>query len=110
MEPRQRARVVGLFAILLIAISVTQFPFFAPRAANVSYSEFKALVRRGKVANLALGKESIGGALSTEGLEGLLPKETVEELKRLSGGGCARSSRRAWTIPGWWPSPSADRA
>jgi len=32
-----------------------------------------------------LGKETISGTLSTDGLEGLLPKESVEELKRLGG-------------------------
>jgi cell division protease FtsH len=71
--------------MILIAIVVNQLPFFAARATNVSYSEFKALVRKGKVANLTLGKETIGGTLSTEGLEGLLPRESVEELKRLGG-------------------------
>jgi cell division protease FtsH len=86
MEPRQRKFAIGLLAIVLIAMFVLQFPFFAPRAANVSYSEFKALVKKGKVANLTLGKETISGTLSTDGLEGLLPKESVEELKRLGGG------------------------
>jgi cell division protease FtsH len=86
MEPRQRKFAVGLLAIILIAISLLPFPFFATRAANVSYSEFKALVKKGKVANLTLGKETISGTLSTDGLEGLLPKERVEELKRLGGG------------------------
>jgi cell division protease FtsH len=85
MEPRKRNFAVGLFALIFIAISVNQFQVFAPRATNVSYSEFKALVRKGKVANLTLGKETIGGTLSTEGLEGLLPKESVEEVKRLGG-------------------------
>jgi cell division protease FtsH len=86
MEPRQRRFAVGLLAIALIAISVIPFPFFATRTASVSYSEFKALVKKGKVANLTLGKETISGTLSTDGLEGLLPNETVEELKRLGGG------------------------
>ena len=86
MEPRQRKFAIGLFVIALIAMFAPQLPFFAPRAANVSYSEFKALVKKGKVANLTLGKETIGGTLSTDGLEGLLPKESVEELKRLGGG------------------------
>ena len=38
MEPRQRKFAIGLLAIILIAISVIQFSFFATRAANVSYS------------------------------------------------------------------------
>ncbi len=86
MELRQRRLAFGLFAITLVAISVIQFPFFEPRATNVSYSEFKALARKGAVANLTLGKETISGTLSTGGLEGLLSKERIEELKRLGGG------------------------
>ncbi len=85
MDPRQQKFAIGLFAIILVAMFALQFPLFAPRPANVSYSEFKALVKKGKVANLALGKETISGTLSTDGLEGLLPKETVEELKRPAG-------------------------
>jgi hypothetical protein len=34
----------------------------------VSYSEFKAFVKKGKIANLTLGKETISGTLSTDGL------------------------------------------
>jgi cell division protease FtsH len=86
MEPGQRKLAVGLFAIVLMAIAVSQFPLFGPAAANVSYSEFKALVKKGKVANLVLGKETISGSLSSDGLEGLLSKESGEELKRLGGG------------------------
>jgi cell division protease FtsH len=86
MTERQRTVAIGFFAIILIGIAVIQFQFFAPRAASVSYSEFKALVKGGKVANLILGRDTISGTLSTDGLEGLLPKGNVEELKRLGGG------------------------
>jgi cell division protease FtsH len=86
MESRQRTIAIALAAIVLIAMVAFQLPLFAPRAANVSYSEFKMLVKRGRVANLTLGRETISGTLTTEGLERLLSKDTVEELKRLAGG------------------------
>jgi cell division protease FtsH len=86
MEPRQRKFVIGMSAIVLLGMLALQFPVLMPRAVNVSYSEFKGLVRKGKVANLTLGKEAISGTLSTDALEGLLPKQSVEELKRLGGG------------------------
>jgi len=86
MELKQRKFAIGYLAITLVAILAFQFPLFGPRAANLSYSEFKALAKKGKVSNLTLDKETISGTLSTDGLETLLPKEKVEELRRLSGG------------------------
>jgi cell division protease FtsH len=86
MKPTQRTFSIGFLAIVLVAMFVFQFRLFAPRAANVSYSEFKALVKTGKVSNLTLDKQTISGTLSTGGLETLLSKETHEELKGLGSG------------------------
>src|SRR5712692_832511 len=86
MELKQRKFAIGYLAIVLITIFAFQFPLFGPRAANVSYSEFKALAKKGKVSNLTLDKETISGTLSPDGLETLLPKEKLEELKRLGDG------------------------
>src|SRR5882672_5101417 len=69
-----------------MTIFAFQFPLFGPRAANVSYSEFKALAKKGKVSNLILDKETISGTLSADGLEPLLSKEKLEELKKLGDG------------------------
>ena len=43
-------------------------------------------MKKGKVGNLALDKQTISGTLAAEGLETLLPKEKLEELKRGGGG------------------------
>src|SRR6266850_6987561 len=86
MELKQRKLTIGYLAIALIAILVFQLPLFGPRAAHVSYSEFKALAKKGKVSNLTLERETISGTLSTEGLEALLSKEKLEELKKLGNG------------------------
>src|SRR6266850_384878 len=86
MNLKQRKFTIGYFAIALIAILVFQPPLLGPRAAHVSYSELKALAKKGKVSNLTLDKETISGTLSTDGLETLLPKEKLEELKRLGDG------------------------
>src|SRR5882724_3070468 len=86
MNLKQRKFAIGYLAIALMTILVFQFPLFGPRAANVSYSEFKALAKKGKVSNLTLDKETISGTLSTDGLESLLPPQKLEELKRLGDG------------------------
>jgi cell division protease FtsH len=79
MEPRPQKFAFGLFAIVLITVFVLQLPILAPHAANVSYSEFKALVKTGKVANLILAKETISGMLSREGVERPFVTERVED-------------------------------
>jgi len=86
MELKQRKFAIGYLAIVLITMFAFQFPLFGPRAVNVSYSEFKALAKKGKVSNLTLNRETINGTLSTDGLETLLPKGKLEELNRLGGG------------------------
>ena len=86
MDFKQRKFAIGYLAIALMTIAVFQFPLFGPRAATISYSEFKALAKKGKVSNLILDRETVVGTLSTDGLETLLPKEKVDELKRLGGG------------------------
>jgi len=86
MEFKQRKFAIGYLAIALIAILVFQLPLFGPRAAHVSYSEFKALAKKGKVSNLTLDRETISGTLSTDGLEPVLSKEKLEELNRLGSG------------------------
>src|SRR5947207_3657241 len=86
MELKQPKFAIGYLAIALLTIVVFQLPLFGPRAAHVSYSEFKALAKKGKVSNLTLDKETISGTLSAEGLEPLLSKEKLEELKKLGDG------------------------
>jgi cell division protease FtsH len=86
MEPKQRRFSIGYLVIALIAMVVLQSVLFAPHAETLSYSEFKTLVRKGKVSNLTLDKQTISGSLASEGLEGLLPKEKLDELKRLGAG------------------------
>jgi cell division protease FtsH len=86
MDLKQRKFAIGYLAIALMTILVFQLPLFGPRAANVSYSEFKTLAKKGKVSNLTLDKETISGTLSTDGLESLLPPQKLEELKRLGDG------------------------
>jgi cell division protease FtsH len=79
MEPRQQKFAVGLFAIVLIAMFALQSAFFASRPASVSYSEFKTFVKRGKVSNLTVGKETISGTLSTDGADGPFVTARVDD-------------------------------
>src|SRR5262249_51990555 len=82
MEPKKQTFSIGYFIAALIALFLLQSVLFAPHAEDVSYSEFKALVKKGKVSNLVLDKQTITGTLAVDGLEGLLPKDKVEAVKR----------------------------
>jgi cell division protease FtsH len=85
MEAKQKAFSVGYVIAIVVAIVLLQSLLFAPHAENLSYSEFKTLVRKGKVSDLVLDKQVITGTLAADGLEGLLPKEKLEDLKRDGG-------------------------
>src|SRR5437867_8210014 len=87
MKPRQRQFAVWYFVAAFAILLAVQSFLFAPHTENLSYSDFKALVRAGKVADVTLGSRAISGRLSPDGLEGLLPKEKLEDLKRSGPGG-----------------------
>jgi len=86
MEPKQRHFSIGYFILAFVALLVVQSVLFAPHTENLSYNEFKALVKRGKVTDLVLDRQTITGTLSPEGLEGALPKDKIEELKQYGKG------------------------
>ena len=86
MEPKQRTFSVGYVIATVLALVLIQSILLAPHAESLSYSEFKTLVKKGKVSDLVLDRQTITGTLAAEGLEGLLPKAKLEELKRSDGG------------------------
>ncbi len=85
MEKQQQFS-VWYFLIAFLAIMAIQNFLFPPHAENLAYNEFKALLKAGKLDNVALGERTISGTLKPDGLEGLLPKEKLEELKRAGEG------------------------
>jgi cell division protease FtsH len=86
MQARQQHFTIWYFVAALLTLFLVQALVLAPHVENLSYSEFKSLVAKDKVSNLVLGKQVITGALAADGLEGLLPKEKLDELKRYGGG------------------------
>ncbi|HSL48196.1 MAG TPA: ATP-dependent zinc metalloprotease FtsH [Candidatus Deferrimicrobiaceae bacterium] len=82
MEPKRRTFSVWYAVVPMLVLLGVQAFLLVPRPQNMSYSEFKALLRAGKVSELALYQNTIQGALSPAGLEGILSKEKIEEIKR----------------------------
>jgi cell division protease FtsH len=86
MQAKLQKVSIGYVLATVLALLLIQSVFFQPHALNLSYSEFKALARKGKVSNVVLDRQTIAGTLPADGLEGLLPAEKLEELKRAGAG------------------------
>jgi cell division protease FtsH len=82
MEPKQRTFSVWYTVVAMLVLLGLQAFLLVPHPESMSYSEFKALLRAGKVSELALYRDTIEGTFSPTGLEGVLSKEKVEEITR----------------------------
>ena len=82
METKRHTVSIGYFILAFLVLWGVQSVLLGSRTTNLSYSEFKALVKKGKVTDLVLDRETVSGTLVSEGLEGLLPPATLAELKR----------------------------
>jgi cell division protease FtsH len=84
MEPKHHFS-LWYFVIAFFVIVALQEYLGSP-ARDLPYSDFKALVRAGKVKDVALGEQFITGTMNADGLESVLPRESVERLKKLGPG------------------------
>lgn len=86
MEKKQRQFSFLYFvAAFFLVLAVHDF-LIARHIETLSYSEFKVLLKAGKVEDLTVGTRIIAGRLKREGLEGLLTKEKAEQIQRAAGG------------------------
>jgi cell division protease FtsH len=60
--------------------------FFAPQSENLSYHDFKTLLKAGKILDLTLGERIITGRLTIDGLDGLLPLVQMEAFRKFGWG------------------------
>ena len=85
MEKRLRFSVwyfVGAFLLLVLLHTY----LVQEQAHQITYSQFKTLLRSGKVSDVSLGPDYVTAKLSTSDLAGILPDPQVEAMSRLSGG------------------------
>ncbi len=88
MEPEKPRFSIG-HVLLGLLIAAVFLGLFGAHTENLAYSEFKALLKAGRVEEATVGSETITGQLRLEGLEEVLPAAKVDELRR-AGGGKAR--------------------
>jgi ATP-dependent metalloprotease FtsH len=86
MERTKRRFSLWYFAAVALVLLLAQFLVSAPRKETLSYNEFKALLGLKKVNDILLERDSISGALSSDGLERVLSKDRIEELKKSGPG------------------------
>jgi len=67
--------------VAVVAMLLLQFYIGSASVDTIAYSDFKALVKAGKVRTASLGETSITGTLTTAGVEDVLPKEQAEALR-----------------------------
>jgi cell division protease FtsH len=91
MEPKQRTFSMWYTVVAMLVLLGIQAFLLVPHPESMSYSEFKALLRAGKVSELGLRRDTIEGTFSPTGLEGVLSESGDPASSR---GGCP--SRRAF--------------
>ncbi len=69
---------IGYFIIALILLFGLQTYLAAPQVETISYSQFKALVKKGLVSDLTLGEKAIHGAIKPQGAKEVLPPDRLK--------------------------------
>ena len=86
MEPKQQFSIWYFLIAFLVIVALQEFVMSPTHVNNLPYSDFKALLKAGKISNVGLGETVITGTLNNEGLEGVLSGETAEQLRKLGRG------------------------
>ena len=85
MEQNQRKFSIWYFIGAFIVLLALENFILGAITETLTYSEFKALLRAGKISEVAIGDRMINGRLKAEGLDGVLPPDKVAEIKRFGG-------------------------
>ncbi|RPI10544.1 MAG: ATP-dependent metallopeptidase FtsH/Yme1/Tma family protein [Zetaproteobacteria bacterium] len=86
MEQNQRRFSIWYFVAAFVVLLAVESFVMGAITENLTYNEFKALLRAGKVTEVTLTDKVITGRLRQEGLEGVLPNEKISEIRRFGGG------------------------
>jgi FtsH Extracellular len=72
MRKWQQRFSIGYFVVAVVLLFALQSFFASPRVETITYSQFKALARKGLMTNVVVGEKEIRGEIK------LLEKEVVE--------------------------------
>jgi len=74
------------FLVAFLLVMAVRDYVAAPHVATLSYGEFKTLVEKGKISDVAIGAQVITGRLKVDGLAGLPPPNRVAALTKAGPG------------------------
>ena len=86
MEPKQQFSIWYFLVAFLLIVALQEFVMSPVHVNNLPYSDFKTLLKAGKISNVGVGETVITGMLNNEGLEGVVAGETAERLRKLGKG------------------------
>ncbi|MDE2203878.1 MAG: ATP-dependent zinc metalloprotease FtsH [Burkholderiaceae bacterium] len=82
MEPQQRKFSIWYVIVVMLTTLAIQSLFFSEQLQTLPYSDFKVLLKGGKVTTVSIGEQDITGTFSTAGVDALLSKPQAEEIHR----------------------------
>ncbi|MEW5915757.1 MAG: ATP-dependent zinc metalloprotease FtsH [Gemmatimonadota bacterium] len=85
MEEKQRRSSQWFFLAVIVGLILVQSLLGGLVEERLTYSEFKTLVRAGKVRDLIIEEHRISGVVDVRDIEAVLPKERAAALKRTTG-------------------------
>jgi cell division protease FtsH len=86
MEPKQQFSIWYFLIAFLVIVALQEYVMGPTHVNNLPYSDFKALLKAGKISNVSVGETVITGTMNNEGLESIVARETAERLRKLGKG------------------------
>jgi cell division protease FtsH len=78
MDKRKQRFSIGYFIVAMVILFLLQYYFAAPKVETIGYSQFKSLVKKGRVTNLVINDETIRGEIKPEGVKEVLSPEQLK--------------------------------
>jgi cell division protease FtsH len=71
---------IAYFMVALAVIFILQYALLTKQVETISYSQFKALVKKSQVAELVVRDKTITGSIKVDGLKEIFSPEKIKEL------------------------------
>ena len=79
MEKKRQQFSIGYFILALIIMMMVQNYFASQHTQTIPYSQFKDLLAKGLVENLAIGEKIIQGTIKGPGVKEIIPPERLKD-------------------------------